>query len=124
MYIADNTSSRVLAPQAVTQAIKLLKQTQDTTTYLTAVQAYNSLPGVTNFIEPDTAWIEQTQINVASETERLDVELKSYLSNMIKESTRVRPRLYPKVVFVNQRIDLFALEDGASRPCQPLRRVG
>ncbi|KDQ06293.1 hypothetical protein BOTBODRAFT_60691 [Botryobasidium botryosum FD-172 SS1] len=90
LYISE--ASRMLAPQALLQAIKLLKSTQDTTTYLSAVQTYNSLPSVSKPISVDTRWVDQTQANVANESERLEVELKSYLSNMIKESTRMGHR--------------------------------
>lgn len=38
---------------------------------------------------PDERWINETRDTVAKEVSRLDVELRGYMSNLIKESIRV-----------------------------------
>lgn len=38
---------------------------------------------------PDERWITETRDTVAKEVSRLDVELRGYMSNLIKESIRV-----------------------------------
>lgn len=38
----------------------------------------------------DTDWMERAAKQVAAETERLEIELKGYKNNLIKESIRVR----------------------------------
>ena len=38
---------------------------------------------------PDVEWMEETADNVRREGGRLDVELRGYMSNLIKESIRV-----------------------------------
>ena len=48
------------------------------------------LPPVGDVVVVDTAWVEEvTKKNVAERT-KLEVELKTYTNNMIKESIRVR----------------------------------
>lgn len=43
----------------------------------------------------DTDWVESKQRQVAAETERLELELKGYKNNLIKESIRVSaPQAY------------------------------
>ena len=42
---------------------------------------------------PDTDWVEETLENERKEISRLDVELRGYMSNLIKESIRVSIRL-------------------------------
>ena len=39
---------------------------------------------------PDMDWVEEAMENQQRETSRLDVELRGYLSNLIKESIRDR----------------------------------
>lgn len=39
----------------------------------------------------DSAWVEETELKNAKERNKLEAELKTYTSNMIKESIRVRP---------------------------------
>ena len=62
--------------------------------YETAINIYNSgLPEGAPKAEPDLAWVEKTSASNTSERNKLEVELKTYTSNMIKESIRVCIRL-------------------------------
>ena len=40
---------------------------------------------------PDIDWVEETRENERREAARLDVELRGYMSNLMKESIRVSP---------------------------------
>lgn len=88
LFIAK--TSPTLAPAAYNLAIQQLLQSRDVSTYSSTVSAYNALPSVTSKIVPNRKWIEETTSRNTSERERLEVELKTYTSNMIKESVRVR----------------------------------
>lgn len=44
---------------------------------------------------PDFEWIEEAQEAERKENARLDVELRGYMSNLIKESIRVSKSLAP-----------------------------
>lgn len=107
MYIADN--SPALAGQALTLALSAIQSsTLDTTLYeqafqkyrqhITAIQAgdiqnpvavawYESVKG--HEVPIDRVWLEQTRKEVQSTQDRLEVELKGYSTNLIKESIRV-----------------------------------
>ena len=41
---------------------------------------------------PDLGWIDKTTTQVKAETDRLELELKGYKNNLIKESIRVSQR--------------------------------
>lgn len=87
----------ILAPSALQLAIQYILQTSNTILYLNTIQEFNALPSV----EPlpiQQKWVETTNARNSSEKNRLDVELKQYTSNLIKESIRVsRLRYYTKV---------------------------
>ena len=48
---------------------------------------------------PDTAWTERTRKRVKAETDKMEMELKGYKNNLIKESIRVKsPALHRSIV--------------------------
>nr|KIR47016.1 COP9 signalosome complex subunit 1 [Cryptococcus bacillisporus CA1280] len=48
---------------------------------------------------PDERWITETRDTVAKEVSRLDVELRSYMSNLIKESIRLTQLAFAELAF-------------------------
>ncbi|KAF8323944.1 PCI-domain-containing protein [Clavulina sp. PMI_390] len=89
-FIAEE--SEQLAPQALQLAVQLLKQTRDIALYQATVQEYNSRPNTTAPISLDTAWVDNTGKANLKEKDKLETELKTYMSNMIKESIRMGHR--------------------------------
>lgn len=79
-----------LAPQALELALQLILQTRDIGLYQSTLQEYNARVGATHPIQPNTAWLEATAQRNTREKDKLETELKTYASNMIKESIRVR----------------------------------
>ena len=63
-------------------AVEEAKQGKDVGLYQAAVSALR--------VSPDIAWIDGTNKLVKAETDRLELELKGYKNNLIKESIRVR----------------------------------
>lgn len=55
----------------------------------TSAQAGQPLIAKEQQIEADTTWYEQSQKNNQEELEKLDLELRHYQNNLIKESVRV-----------------------------------
>jgi COP9 signalosome complex subunit 1 len=51
-------------------------------------------------LQPDLQWVETTQKRARALQERLDLELKNYKSNLIKESIRVNLLLSPFLLWV------------------------
>lgn len=103
LYIISLSPS--LAPQAFKRAFQLLvKPSQrDTDYYKTIVGTYEdvfSRPGVrlppADELLPDhspyLAWVEETNERNNAERRKLEVELKTYTGNMIKESIRMAYR--------------------------------
>ena len=64
---------------------------QDPSLYRTAVSLHNSLPDVDSSrrVVVDNAWADQVHARNVREKNKLETELKTYLSNSIKESIRV-----------------------------------
>lgn len=99
-------SCPAIAPQALKIAFNHLYRLRDPSLVQAALAAYTSatvlpegqgLPPAGEVVEVHTTWIEEvTKKNVAERT-KLEVELKTYTNNMIKESIRVRalPFLLP-----------------------------
>lgn len=80
----------MLAPQAYQIALAHIQHgNADVGAYLSVLNAYNNLAGVER-IEADQEWVDRTINKNRKERERLEVDLKTYASNMIKESIRVR----------------------------------
>lgn len=109
IHIANH--SPTLAPAALQSAIQTILQTSNTSLYSNTVQDYNALISTRDAIPIDQSWIEEVLARNATEKNRLEVELKQYTSNMIKESIRVSPLIsYP-----SQEICKSTMIDGASR---------
>ena len=74
--------------------VQLIRSQRDTGLYLTAVVLYNeyldSIGSTEDRVTVDSAWEEATKARNEAERNKLEVELKTYQSNMIKESIRVR----------------------------------
>jgi COP9 signalosome complex subunit 1 len=89
-----------LAPQAYTIALQLIQQSRDPATYQHLLQTYEQLAssaGAEYKILPATSlpalnptWIDETVARNQAERNKLEVELKQYSNNLIKESVRVR----------------------------------
>lgn len=79
-----------LASAAFQLAMQRIKAGRDASFYQAAVNLYNAaLPEGADRVEIDPAWFESVVIKNTSERNKLEVELKTYTSNMIKESIRV-----------------------------------
>ncbi|KIP03274.1 hypothetical protein PHLGIDRAFT_77841 [Phlebiopsis gigantea 11061_1 CR5-6] len=90
-----------LAVQATQLAMKHLKTMRDTFLYQRLLTAYDQasgnspdapLPPVNDVINIDPAWIEDVNRRNQEDRTKLEVELKTYSSNMIKESIRMAHR--------------------------------
>ena len=82
------TKSAVLSTEALKAAVAEAKAGIDVSRYERAIQAlreYTNDPDVVL----DAAWVEETKKRVQRDTERLEVELRGYKNNLIKESIRV-----------------------------------
>jgi COP9 signalosome complex subunit 1 len=87
-----------LAPQALKQAFAQIEELRDPTLYQTAMNAYDSvadlpevqLPPTSELCSVNTVWCEEVTKKNQAERTKLEVELKTYSNNMIKESIRVR----------------------------------
>ncbi len=87
-----------LAPQALQLAIKEALKGRDPTLYRNIFVTYErahseapeEIPELSTLAIPDQKWIEETTSKNLAERTKLEVDLKTYTSNMIKESIRVR----------------------------------
>ncbi|CDO77396.1 hypothetical protein BN946_scf184857.g2, partial [Trametes cinnabarina] len=90
----------LLAPQALQLAIEEALKGRDTTLYQEIFHRYqrayaeagDEIPELSALAEPDQQWIEETNAKNQAERTKLEVELKTYSSNMIKESIRMAHR--------------------------------
>src|SRR5882724_4777693 len=97
LHIAQHCPT--LAPSALLLALQYILQSSNTGLYMSTIQEYNNLPSITDPLPIDQKWIDEVSTRNASEKNRLEVELRQYASNMIKESIRVRDsciRILPK----------------------------
>jgi hypothetical protein len=86
-----------IAPQAFQLAVKQIEDLRDPSLYTSALSTYEQLPTITDAPLPaatdvahlDPKWIEETTKRNSVEKTKLEVELKNYANNMIKESQRV-----------------------------------
>lgn len=88
-----------LAVQAAQAAAKQIRNMRDITLYSSLLTAYEQalgsapadlpLPPFHEVVSIDQAWIDDTTRRNQDERIKLEVELKTYSSNMIKESIRV-----------------------------------
>lgn len=96
IFIANHTQSASLRKAASQSALDLLIQsTDDTATYLNIVNVRNTLPdGKTKLPQEESyklnqSWVDSTNEKNATENEKLDLELRNYQNNLMKESIRV-----------------------------------
>ena len=88
-----------LAPEAFQLCVQYIHQSRDPSLYQSLLQAYDqvascpdvSLPNPMNLAELDTKWADEVLTKNQADRVKLEVELKTYSNNMIKESIRVSP---------------------------------
>ena len=83
------TSSSYLYLEALKAAIAEAKQGSDVVRYEYAVSCLREIAPSDADASPDVAWIESTKAQVKRNTDTLELELKTYKNNLIKESIRV-----------------------------------
>ncbi|KAF8685213.1 26S proteasome subunit RPN7 [Rhizoctonia solani] len=90
-FIAANSAT--LQADALRLAIDQVKSTNiDVNLYHQLVTEYNALPSVHKQITLDQDWMAKVKTAKDAEGDRLQVELKTYTTNLIKESTRMAYR--------------------------------
>lgn len=78
--------------------MKHIHKSRDPSLYQHLLQAYEqaasipdvSLPNMMDLAEIDTKWVDDVTTENQADRVKLEVELKTYTNNMIKESIRVR----------------------------------
>ncbi|EUC61439.1 COP9 signalosome complex subunit 1 [Rhizoctonia solani AG-3 Rhs1AP] len=86
-------SSTTLQADALRLAIEQVKAANvDVNLYHQLVTEYNALPSVHKQITIDQDWMAKVKATKDAEGDRLQVELKTYTTNLIKESTRMAYR--------------------------------
>ncbi len=86
-----------IAPEAFQLCVQHIHQSRDPTLYQTLLQAYEhiastegvSLPNPLELAELDMKWADEVFAKTTAERVKLELELKTYSNNMIKESIRV-----------------------------------
>lgn len=85
-----------LAPQAFKLAVDEIQKGRDVGIYQTLTAAYETaaklapdLPPLSEVGPIDPRWLEQTNVENHAQKSKLEVELKTYTSNLIRESIRV-----------------------------------
>ena len=84
------TSSSYLYLEALKAAVAEAKQGTDVQRYENAVSYLRELAPNDPDATPDLDWIERMKKQVKSATDKMELELKGYKNNLIKESIRVR----------------------------------
>jgi hypothetical protein len=72
------------------------ESTRDTAGYTNAIHSYHNLDisQQDGTLAGDTAWVDETELKNSKERNKLEAELRTYTSNMIKESIRVSGRCF------------------------------
>jgi COP9 signalosome complex subunit 1 len=83
------TSSTHLCFEALKAAVAEAKQGKDVQRYEIATSALQEIAPQDPDAVPDQAWIDRTKKQVKAETDKMELELKGYKNNLIKESIRV-----------------------------------
>ena len=86
-----------IAPEAFQLCMQYIHQSRDPSLYQNLCQAYEQLasntevpvPGLMDLSGLDTKWADDMLSKNQSDRVKLEVELKTYSNNMIKESIRV-----------------------------------
>jgi COP9 signalosome complex subunit 1 len=97
------TEIPALAPQALRAAPAFIRKMKDPNLYDAVIAAYESVrasqaekqPPGNEIIEVDQRWVEDVRAGNNKERQKLEAELKTYSTNMIKESIRVRSMFSP-----------------------------
>ena len=88
LHIADRCPT--LTREALALALRHIKQLRDTSLYQAAINMQaNFLSASGHAPAIDDSWIQQLNSKNQTDRNKLEVELKTYQSNMIKESIRV-----------------------------------
>lgn len=82
-------SSSYLYLEALKAAISEAKQGTDVQRYENAVMYLRDIAPSDADAKPDLDWIDRTKKQVKSATDKMELELKGYKNNLIKESIRV-----------------------------------
>ena len=93
------TSSSYFYLEALKAAIAEAKQGSDVGRYEYAVSCLREIAPNDPDASPDVAWIESTKAQVKRNTDTLELELKTYKNNLIKESIRVCGPLAPSRIY-------------------------
>jgi COP9 signalosome complex subunit 1 len=96
MHIISSCPS--LAAEAFQLAVQHIHQSRDPSLYQHLMSAYDQasatsevpLPSAMDLASLDTRWADEMMAKNQAERSKLEVELKTYSNNMIKESIRVR----------------------------------
>ncbi|KZT26058.1 G protein pathway suppressor 1 [Neolentinus lepideus HHB14362 ss-1] len=89
-----------IAPQALQLAFRHIQSLRDPALYQVVLSAYEQaaslgsvpLPAVNDIATVDQRWVDETNAKNQNERMKLEVELKTYTNNMIKESIRMAHR--------------------------------
>ncbi|KAJ7253017.1 26S proteasome subunit RPN7-domain-containing protein [Mycena haematopus] len=89
-----------LAPEAFQLAVQQIHQSRDPSLYQQVMSAYDTISGLSETTLPsamdlaqlDTRWADEIMAKNQAERSKLEVELKTYSNNMIKESIRMGHR--------------------------------
>lgn len=87
-----------IAPEAFQLCVQHIHQSRDPSLYQNLLAAYEqltnnadlNLPNMMELAELDVKWADETIAKNQTDRIKLEVELKTYSNNMIKESIRVR----------------------------------
>lgn len=83
------SSSSFLYSEALKLAITEAKQGQDVGRYEVATSKLHEISPEDRDGFPDLGWVDRMTKKVKADTDRLELELKGYKNNLIKESIRV-----------------------------------
>jgi len=86
---AIGVSSTQIYLEALKAAIVEAKQGKDVQRYEEALSVLQEVAPQDPDASPDHLWMDKTKKQVKSETDRMELELKGYKNNLIKESIRV-----------------------------------
>lgn len=86
-----------IAPEAFQLCVQHIHQSRDPSLYQNLLGAYEqltnnadlNLPNMMELAELDVKWADETSMKNQADRAKLEVELKTYTNNMIKESIRV-----------------------------------
>ncbi|MBE3045640.1 hypothetical protein IMZ48_24460 [Candidatus Bathyarchaeota archaeon] len=121
LYHIGRTST-VLCTDALKAAITEAKSGKDVGLYRIVVETLREVAPNEPEAVPDKAWIEVTDRSNKNETQRLEMELRGYKNNLVKESVRVSGRRASSVLDpeAGTGSDSWDFLDWQRRPRTPL----